>query len=443
MKRASTPEAPSGKPGIRVAPLVSLAVLAQLLGFLATLGAARWLPVDAFDSYAVAAALFIVLATAAPLGSEKHALRHLPALLEVGDFPRARGLVLFGARRSLGVSLALGAAVGAWTLLAGIEAPGLRSAIVFTCLSLPAGALSHYAVEVLTAAGRPVRALALFRVLVPAVALVLIGLMAFRSVPPTGAAAIAAWGIGWLVALSAMTAAILHALPTGMMDVQPSGDPAAWKVGARPFFIHRLSMALFVQMPVLMLGLVGALPGAVGAYAAAAATSGLITVLATATNRAYGRELALRMHAGDRAGLRRLLAVRARWLLPAVAVLVATMMLMAGPALSLFRPAFASTGTLPLQILAIGSAATVLFSLAPTILKFAGQNTALYKLLAIAAGTQLLMLLVLIPRYGATGAALAQTGSMLLLYGAFAMLAMRVQWQRASASRSPLDQIGK
>lgn len=428
-------------PAIRVGALVSLAVFAQLLGFFVTLAAARLLPVEAFEAYVVAAALFILLATAAPLGSEKHALRHLPALLEQADLARARGLLVFGARRSLGVALVLAAGVGVWALLAGI-APDLRSAVVITCLSLPAGAMSHYAVEVLTAAGRPVQALALFRVAVPAVALALIGLMAIAPVSPSGAGAIAAWGIGWVVALSAMIAVIARALPAGLATIASAGDQTVWKREAKPFFIHRLSMSLFAQMPVLMLGLMGAPAGDVGAYAAAAATAGLITILATATNRAYGRELALRIQGGDAKGIRRLLAERARWLLPAIMVLLAAMFVLAGPVLSLFRPLFAHTGAIPLRILAIGCAMTVLFSLAPTMLKFGNQNAMLYKLLAIAAGVQLLLHLILIPQLGATGAALAQTATMVLLYGAFAILGVQVRRREEHAASIDASRAG-
>jgi len=425
-------------PAVRVGALVSLAVLAQLLGFLVTLAAARLLPVESFEAYVVAAALFILLAAAAPLGSEKHALRHLPALLEKADLAQARGLLAFGARQSLGIALILTAGVGAWALLAGI-APDLRSAVVITCLSLPAGALSHYAVEVLTAAGRPVQALALFRVAVPAAALALIGLMAIAPVAPSGAGGIAAWGIGWVVALSAMTAAIARALPPGWRAISPAGDRTVWKREARPFFIHRLSMSLFAQTPVLMLELMGAPAGDVGAYAAAAATASLITVLATATNRAYGRELALHIQSSDAKGIRRLLAERARWLLPAIMVLLVAMFVLAGPVLSLFRPLFAQTGALPLRILAIGCATTAFFSLAPTMLKFGGQNAVLYKLLVTAAGVQLALHVILIPQRGATGAAFAQTATMLLLYGAFAILGLQVRRRKETVLASQSD----
>nr|WP_255696945.1 carbohydrate porin [Sandaracinobacteroides sayramensis] len=80
--------------------LVAIAIAGQALGLLVTLVAARAFGVEAFDAYALAASLFILLATMAPLGGEKHALRHLPALFGEGPLGRARGLLRFGAAQA-------------------------------------------------------------------------------------------------------------------------------------------------------------------------------------------------------------------------------------------------------------------------------------------------------------------------------------------------------
>lgn len=339
----------------------------------------------------------------------------------------------FGIRRTLTIALVLGTGVSVWALMADI-ASGLRWALVIACLSLPSGALSHYAVEALTSVGRPVRALALFRIVVPAMALALIWLTALVRGSPGAAGAIAAWGIGWMVALFAMVTATVRALPSGVIFANPEGNRAIWKRETRPFFVYRFCRSLSAQMPLLMLELLGGSSRDIGAYAAAAATGGMVTVLATATNRVYGREMALRIRRRDARALRHLFVERARWLLPVIVGLSAGIIVMAEPVLTLFRPSFAQTGALPLRILTIGSAATVFLSLAPTMLKFSGQNVLLYKLLALGAVAQLLLHLILIPHLGATGAAIAQSSSMLLLYSASAVLAMRKNSYPASAS---------
>ena len=110
-------------------------------------------------------------------------------------------------------------------------------------------------------------------------------------------------------------------------------------------------------------------------------------------------------------------------MLPAVLGLGGFFMLFAGPILSLFQPAFAVTGAWPLRLLVMANALSVLLALAPTILKYRAQTSATYAIVAGAAVLELLLLALLVPRFGATGAALAYLTATAGLYGAFTRLA--------------------
>ena len=135
--------------------LVGVAIAGQAVAYVLSVLVARRLGVDGFEAYVVASAVFILLATFAPRGAEKYALRRLPAMLERRDWGRARGLLTFGLRRTILTSLVIGASVGVWIGWGGAHSDETRMAILVTCLSLPAGALAHYGVEVLSAMGRP------------------------------------------------------------------------------------------------------------------------------------------------------------------------------------------------------------------------------------------------------------------------------------------------
>ena len=406
----------------RPAGLVGIAVCAQLLGLAITLLGARTLEVEGFEAYAVASALFVVLATMAPLGSEKHALRHLPLLLDRGPAGLARGLLRYGTGRTLRVASIAALAVAGWAFAA-LPSGEARTAIFVTCLSLPAGALCHYAVEALTAANRPGLAMLLFRLLVPAVALALVGLFLLSGWSVSGPFLVGAWGLGWLLALAAIGYAFRRAAPEWLWHAQPEVEAARWRAEARPFLVYRLSMSMLAQAPLLMLGLLGAPAGDVGVYAAATSAAGMITVLATATNRAYGRELGLSIGAGDMAGLSRVRRERLRWMLPVVLVMVAMFLAFAGAILALFQPRFAETGKWPLRILAFANGLTVLLALAPTILKYRAQTHATYAIVIGAAVGELLLLALLVPAFGATGAALAYLLAVGGMYVAFSAVA--------------------
>jgi O-antigen/teichoic acid export membrane protein len=401
--------------------LVGVAIIGQAIAYGLAILVARRLSVTGFEAYVVASAIFILGATLAPLGVEKLTLRRWPALARAQDWGPARGLLRFGVRRTLGTAVAAGAVIAIW---AGMRSPApVRSAILVTCLSLPAGALVHYAVDLLTAAGRPFRALAICRIAVPAAALlVFVATMAFGNA--TGATAVGAWGAAWLAALGLMAVSLRPRLDPRLLAAVPRIDPG-WAREAQPFLVYRAAQSLLAQSGVIALELWGQHGIAVGAFAAAMATTGMAAVLATATNRAYGRDLGLLLEAGDSAGVAALHRRRLAWLLPALAGFLCVALAFPGAILRLFRPEFAMAGATPLRLLALTTAITVLFALAPTQLKFQRRNRVIYSVMAAAAAAQVGLLLVLVPQLGAAGAALAYMLAMGGGYAAFAMLARR------------------
>nr|WP_235890419.1 polysaccharide biosynthesis C-terminal domain-containing protein [Sandaracinobacter neustonicus] len=403
---------------MRPAPQIGIAVAGQLLVWLLSVLLARALGVAGFEAYAVASALFILMASIAPLGSEKYALRLLPGLLVRGELGAARGYVRFGVRRTLITAFLCAFAAGA--VVASADEP-MRGAVLMTCLSLPAGALAHLGVELLTAAGKPARALLLFRLLVPLIAAALILLT--RPFGLSAAMAVGSWGLGWLVAMACMGFSLARAAPAGWTAATPQADVTGWRQATRPFLVHRLAMALLAQAGVLALELLGAEGAEVGAYAAAMGTAGLAVVLVTSTNRIYGRQMGLLLEAGDHAGVAEMGRSRLRWLLPAVALFLLLIFAFSREWLSLFRPEFTDAGVTPLRLLSISTAFAMLFALAPTKLKYLGESRTLYRAVAGGAALQLLLLIALVPHRGATGAAAAHLVSTLGMYGAMAFAA--------------------
>ena len=397
--------------------LVAVAVAGQLMAFAFSLTMARRVDVGAFEAWAVAASTFLLLVSLAPLGSEKLALRLLTPRINSNDYAGVATYLGFAGRRTLVVALVAAAALTIFALAA--RSGDVARALVATAFALPAGALAQVGLEVLSAAGRPMLALLLVGLLVAALALALALVALAAGVAITGAQAVGFWGLGWLVALALMTATLRPWLP----PKRPApAEATSWAIEARPFLVYRVALALLAQSGVLALELLGP-PGAVGAYAAAMAVATLGSVFATATNRAYGRQLALLLEEQDAAGIAELHRARRRWMVPVLAIFLLPVWLVPGPILAAFRPEFATAATASLRILASTIAFTVLFALAPTVLKFRRQRRSLYAVVAATAGMQLVLLVVLVPRWGATGAAAAYAASMTGLYAALAGMA--------------------
>lgn len=164
---------------------------------------------------------------------------------------------------------------------------------------------------------------------------------------------------------------------------------------------------------------------AVGAYAAAIATANLPLVLVTSTNRYYSRHLSILLEQRGYAAILKLRRERLQWLLPVVALFLALVFGFGREILGIFRPEFVDEGVTALQLLAIATATSMLFALAPTYLKYVGHNRFTLGAVAVAAAIQVLLLALLVPRFAAAGAALAYAVTMCGMYLVFAWMGHR------------------
>lgn len=422
--------------------LTFVSLCGQAVAYVLGIVLARQLGVAGFETYVVASAAFILMVTLVPQGLEKYALKLLPPLIEQGEAAQVHGYLRLAGFRILLACVIVGLAVAAWAW----QAPGLaretRVAIMIGCVSLPAGALVHLALEVLTAFGRAFVATLVFRLLVPGLVLGMVctliaGLPDLRAAWAIAAWAIAAWGTAWCVALVLMVWQIRRALPAGLLDTVPVQDPRRWTAAARPFWLYRVSLAVLAQAGIMALEWRPPSSTAVGAFAAALATASIAQVLATATNRVYASRLSVLLDQGDFRGISPLRRSRLRWLaLPLLAYLLATFVF-ARELIALFRPEFVEEGATALRILAASTALSTTLAMAPTYLKHRGENRALFQCVAWAALVQVALLGLLVPAWGVTGAATAHALATAFMYVRIAVRGHRelVQLQSRAAER--------
>jgi O-antigen/teichoic acid export membrane protein len=398
---------------------------------------ARHLGVAGFETYVVASAAFILMVMLVPQGLEKYALKLLPPLREQGQAAQLHGYLRFASLRILLACVVVGLAVGAWAW----HAPGLaletRVAILLSCASLPAGALVHLALEVLTIFGRAFVATVVFRLLVPGLVLALVCMLLALHADLRATWAIGAWGTAWCVALGVMAWQLHRALPAGLLRTAPAQEPRRWAQAARPFWIYRVSLAVLAQAGIVALEWHHPSATAVGAFAAALATASIAQVLATATNRVYASRLSLLLDQGDFGGISPLRRSRLRWLvLPLLAYLLLTFVF-ARELIGLFRPEFVAEGATALRILAASTALSTVLAMAPTYLKHRGENRVLFQGVAWAAALLLVLLAVLVPVLGVIGAAIAHALATAFMYGRIALAAHRELAQLQSRQGRP------
>ncbi|MEP4147074.1 MAG: polysaccharide biosynthesis C-terminal domain-containing protein [Halioglobus sp.] len=407
------------------ASLASLAVIGQGFGYGLSIILARNLGVDGFEAYVVASAAFTLMVMYVPRGLEKYSIRILPGLLEQGDWGPARGYLQYASSRTIITALIVATLLALWVLFFSPAPDTTRTALLVSCLSLPTGALAHLGVEVLSAGGRTTLALAIFRCLVPGVALGLVLIFLQITDELSGALAVGSWGIAWALASVTMFIALRALLPEAYRTARAEKDGKSWRRAARPFLLYRVSLALISQAGVIALDALQPSAAAVGAYAAAIATASLPILLVTATNRYYAHQISLLLDRDDYTGILALRQQRLLWLLPVIAFFLAGVFLYGRDILAFFRPDFVEEGLVAMRILAVATANSVIFALAPTYMKYRGENRTTLVVVMAAAALLLVLLWILVPRLAATGAAISYAVTTCGMYWAFAQLAHR------------------
>lgn len=385
---------------------------------------ARGLGVEGFEAFVVAAAAFVLMLNIAPLGLDKYAIRLLPALFESRDWGGAAGFVRFSVRRVVGASLTVMAVATLWILSAADAGSDRGRALLASVLSLPAAALVQLLAGVTGAAGGERRANLIARVGVPLCTLGLAGVALAAPIPFSGATAIACWGVSWVVAALWLRLESVRRLPAEALAARPLED-AGWGAQARVFWAYGIAMALMGQAGIVALEMLQPSASAVGAYGAAMSTAAAFVATVAATNGLYARQLSVLMERRDGPALQRLRRERLRWLLPLIAAFLATVFVFSGEILGLFRPEFVAEGIGPIRILAVGVSVTLVFALSPTYLKYRQRNRELSTIVAASAALQMVLLAGLVPRRGATGAAMAYALSTCVMYSAFAAMRYR------------------
>ncbi len=420
----SSPEHASGAGTTRAALLalssgaggawaVTLAGLA--LTFATTLVLARLLGAEGYGALAYTLAWAEVLGMIAPLGFDKLLIRELALYRQSERWGLTRGLLRTAARwTGLGVAGALALALGFGLVMRARLDPALGSVFWTVALLVPLRAWVNLRHGALLGLSRPVAGLMATSVTYWLALLALLGLaLLFAPDLVTARNAALAAAASWLVSLL-----VADVQTRGRLD-RAALERSAPEFRAREWIRAALPMMLIVAMALLNLRadviLLGALRGATeaGIYSMTASLAFLVRLGLVAVNPALA-PLAANAKAG---GAERQLETVARTasrlaFLPALACTLG-LLVFGRWTLTLFGAGFAP-GYPALVILALGFLVVAAMGPVETILLMKNQQ----RLAAVAAvgacALNLLLNLLLIPRFGLEGAAAATAFSMIV-----------------------------
>jgi O-antigen/teichoic acid export membrane protein len=218
-------------------------------------------------------------------------------------------------------------------------------------------------------------------------------------------AALLAFAIGALL--------FLRARPHAVKGASPVYRGREWLIAAVPLAFAASMQILNSNIDIIMLGFFEPAEQ-LGVYRAVVQTSTLVGLGLMAVNPVVAPQFSRLYAQGDQRRLQRVV-IRSARLIAALTIPVAVVMIFFGDkVLSLvFGPAF-STGYVPLVLLTTGELGNALFGSVATLLNMSGHESRTARGVAIAAGTNVVLNLLLIPSFGLVGAATATAISTIL-----------------------------
>jgi len=392
--------------------LCVLAVVNYLLFYAINITLARNLSVRDFDDFSVAMSAIAILSTVATLGLDKYALRCIPVYRERGDWKRVLGFWKF----SLGTiglfSLLLAVFIG--LALAGRDADS-HVAFLILALFLPVIAPALFLVEVVTANGRQVEAVMIYRLLLPTGFLLFIYLIFAFELPMTAVSVACGYGLAWMWTLGAIHQLARLTMPEETWRANPAFLKTKWVRRAVPLLLNSWMLSVMAGSGVIVLELLYPSDAIVGTYAVAAQTGTFIVLLANTANRFYLPLTSTFMERSDGVSLRRLMRHRLI-VVGGLAIAFLTAVATFGQiVLDWFGPHF-SHGYQVLCVLAVGASINAIFSDSPYYLQFMKRSRSVFVSTSYAVAINLALGFYLSDRFGALGAAYGYSLSMGFLF---------------------------
>jgi O-antigen/teichoic acid export membrane protein len=405
---------------------VFLNTVAVVLGLVLALVISRLLGAAGYGAYSFAFAWATLLSVPAVLGLTPVLVRNVAAYAAHHRWGELKGILLRSNQVVLAMSLLLaGVAIVPGLLLLEPESP-LRQPFFLGLALVPVLALATVRSSTLQGLGHVVLGRIPETIVAPAAFLALV-LIADRAL---GSDFSASWAMGLQLLATVLAFALgvellRRRLPGSTLTASPRFETRMWRRSAVPLVVVSGLAAVNVQLGTIVLGAT-ADTAEVGVYGVAGRIAVFTGFLAAAALYALMPAVA-RLHAlGDEARLRVLVPRTAR-----VVLLVSSPAAFAFLAFPAFFLGFFGTdfieGDSVLRILVLGEVIKLILGSGSMILAMTGLENQLLKGAAAGVATNILLLIALVPSFGAEGAALAQAVSGLISNALFAYLA----WTRA------------
>lgn len=378
------------------------------LGYLAHVLLSRLLGLHGYGTYVIALGWALVLTIPTRLGFDQSALRYGTVYLERGEIGRFRGFMRVAIASVSLVSVGLGCAM----IVVGnsIAAGAGRTTVIAAALIILPIALLGIMSVVMRTAGRIFASQFYDQVLRPVLLVVSVGGLAFAGVRLTVSDALVATALSAFLALAAL-AIHFRRLFVSARTVPVSYD--AWKqwfAVSLPLLAITLAQELMNQLEVILLGYFADARQA-GLFAAAWRLANLTPFALVALAAVSGPMVASAYHRRDFGELNRVTGFTARLGLGFAACASIVLALAGKPLLGIFGVEF-ETAYPALLVLLIGGMVNAFTGVVAYLLTLTGRERPALLIFLGSLGVSLGLNVLLIPRMGIVGAAIASSSAL-------------------------------
>lgn len=381
---------------------------------------ARQLGPSGYGVYALAITVATLVGMLTEFGLPILVMREFAAAEARQSWGEARGLIRWADRVILGLSAVLLAAFfGAALLFNFAQRSAFLATMIWAVLLIPLAGLAKLRGLALLSLGRTFASQ--FAVLVLRPGLFAMALAILWALPGgLGPAEAMAWQVvAAAAALLTVTTFFRRHRPASLRSAAPLTRASQWLTAAIPMGMTEGLRLLQGQMATLMLGAL-ATTSAVGLFRVADSAALICLVPMTILNVVASPYFARLHAAGDKAELQRIVTAVAVITFVAVAAISLPLGIFAAPLLAFgFGVEFAPSAT-SFQVLLAGNVVATMLGPAVSLANMAGQERMVTLGTGIAVATVTVCLLLLIPQFGPTGAAVAVSAASIVWTGLLA-----------------------
>ncbi len=391
-----------------------LKIASTVLGFLNQIALARILGAGGVGEVLLAISVTRIFSQIAKFGMEEAMMRFVPVYVDQRDEARLKGAIYFSLSLCLGISLIfafLAVVFSEFIAVSFFHSQNLAKLLPLIAVSIPAGVIRDVTGGILRGYKEAFRSLLPENVIAPSFRLAIFMVLSFNGV--SSIHAVVAYVIGEVLS-SFMSIKFLLSQTRKILPVKSMYEYKNIFEVAFTIILTGISALLYTQADIVILGMFTSTE-MVGIYGVASKLVLLVYFPMMAFATAIPPLIASAHAAGDQGGLKNIVSESTRWILSTAMPIILVLALEGKYILRYFYGPEFEAGYIVLLILTLGQLVKAGAGLIGVILQMTGEHRVYMKISIIWGIINIILNVILVPRFGMTGAAISTSVCLVMI----------------------------